>query len=86
MARPDVLPAGDLGARRAVAALWHLPELPSPGAVAARGSGWAPYRSYAAALLWRSLAPAGEESDPKARALQREPATKRSAATSRRRS
>jgi DNA-3-methyladenine glycosylase II len=86
MARPDVLPAGDLGVRRAVAALWHLPELPSPSSVATRGSSWAPYRSYAAALLWRSLAPAGEESDPKARALQREPATTRSAATRRRRS
>jgi DNA-3-methyladenine glycosylase II len=32
---------------------------------------WAPYRSYAAALLWRSLQPPGEPSDPKARALAR---------------
>ncbi|MGC4942276.1 hypothetical protein [Kribbella sp. DT2] len=32
---------------------------------------WSPYRSYAAALLWASLAPAGELSDPKARALAR---------------
>jgi hypothetical protein len=32
---------------------------------------WAPHRSYAAALLWRSLRPPGEPSDPKARALAR---------------
>jgi DNA-3-methyladenine glycosylase II len=85
MARPDVLPAGDLGIRRAVAAQWHLLDLPSPGAVAGRGAAWAPYRSYAAALLWRSLAPASEESDPKARALQQERATTRPAAVARRR-
>ena len=85
MARPDVLPAGDLGVRRAVAAQWNLPDLPAPSAVAARGAAWAPYRSYAAALLWRSLVPAGEESDPKARALQRQRATTRPAAPTRRR-
>jgi 3-methyladenine DNA glycosylase/8-oxoguanine DNA glycosylase len=81
LARPDVLPAADLGVRRAVAAQWNLPELPSPGAVAARAAPWTPYRSYAAALLWRSLAPATEESDPKALALQRQQATTRSAPT-----
>jgi DNA-3-methyladenine glycosylase II len=70
LARPDVLPAADLGIRRAVAVQWRLEGLPSPSAVRARAAVWAPYRSYAAALLWRSLAPADEESDPKARALQ----------------
>jgi DNA-3-methyladenine glycosylase II len=71
LARPDVLPAGDLGIRRACAALWTMSSLPSPGAVKIAGAAWAPYRSYASALLWRSLAPVGEESDPKARALER---------------
>src|ERR1700749_2519033 len=70
LARPDVLPASDLGIRRAVAVQWRLEGLPSPSAVRARAAVWAPYRSYAAALLWRSLASADEESDPKARALQ----------------
>jgi DNA-3-methyladenine glycosylase II len=70
LARPDVLPAADLGIRRAVAVQWRLEGLPSPSAVRARAAVWAPYRSYAAALLWRSLASADEESDPKARALQ----------------
>ena len=75
LARPDVLPAGDLGIRRACAALWTMSSLPSPGAVKTLGVAWMPYRSYASALLWRSLAPVGEESDPKARALQRHAAS-----------
>jgi DNA-3-methyladenine glycosylase II len=71
LARPDVLPASDLGIRRACAALWKMDSLPSSGAVKTLSAAWTPYRSYASALLWRSLAPVGEESDPKARALQR---------------
>jgi DNA-3-methyladenine glycosylase II len=74
LARPDVLPGGDLGIRRAIAAQWRLPQLPSPSLVTQTGADWAPYRSYAAALLWRSLAPAGTESDPKARAIATETA------------
>jgi DNA-3-methyladenine glycosylase II len=72
LARPDVLPGHDLGIRRAMAAQWELVELPSPKAVSDSGRRWAPYRSYAAALLWRSLAPVGAESDPKARAIAAE--------------
>lgn len=67
--RPDVLPAGDLGIRRAVQTQWRLEKLPPPGQVRSRASAWAPWRSYAAALLWRSLRPQGEASDPKERAL-----------------
>ncbi|GAA4210949.1 DNA-3-methyladenine glycosylase [Streptosporangium oxazolinicum] len=73
--RPDVLPAGDSGIRRAVREAWRLRELPAVGKVRDMAAGWAPYRSYAAALLWRSLRPAGEPSDPKARALSRETMT-----------
>lgn len=69
--RPDVLPEGDLGVRRAVRDLWSLDRLPTVAEVRKRGAEWAPYRSYAAALLWRSLRPVGEPSDPKARALSR---------------
>lgn len=71
LSRPDVLPEGDLGVRRAVRDLWSLDRLPTVAEVRGRGAAWAPYRSYAAALLWRSLRPAGEPSDPKARALSR---------------
>jgi DNA-3-methyladenine glycosylase II len=74
LARPDVLPSSDLGIRRAVAAQWKFSELPSPRAIADVATRWAPYRSYAAALLWRSLAPVGAESDPKARAIAAEKA------------
>jgi DNA-3-methyladenine glycosylase II len=76
LARPDVLPPGDTGIRRAIAAQWVMPKLPTPRDVTSRGRAWAPYRSYAAALLWRSLTPIGEESDPKARALQGQPMPK----------
>jgi DNA-3-methyladenine glycosylase II len=74
LARPDILPTGDLGIRRAVATQWRLKELPSPKIVSEVAAPWVPYRSYAAALLWRSLAPVGVESDPKARAIANEDA------------
>jgi DNA-3-methyladenine glycosylase II len=84
LARPDVLPAADLGIRRAIATQWRLDDLPTPNEVRARATKWAPYRSYAAALLWRSLAPADEESDPKARALSAETKASTSASTGKR--
>jgi 3-methyladenine DNA glycosylase/8-oxoguanine DNA glycosylase len=67
--RPDVLPADDRGLREAVRNRWQLDRLPTVGEVRTRALAWSPYRSYAAALLWRSLRPPGELSDPKARAL-----------------
>ena len=54
--RADILPAGDLGIRHAVQALWELPETPTIKAVETRGLAWAPYRTYAAFLLWTALA------------------------------
>ena len=54
--RPDILPAGDIGIRRAIANAWSLAEVPTIAAVTARGSAWAPYRTCAAAVLWQSLA------------------------------
>ena len=67
MRRPDVLPACDLGLRLAVQAQWHRDRLPAPGQVRCQAAAWAPWPSYAAALLWRSLRPASEASDPKER-------------------
>ena len=69
--RPDVMPAGDTGIRRAIAREWNLTGPPTARQVRDRSAAWAPYRSYAAALLWKSLRPPGEPSDPKARALAR---------------
>ena len=64
--RPDVLPAGDLGIRHAVASAWKLPETPSMAKVRERGEGWAPYRTFAAALLWASLPSAPRSREPEA--------------------
>ena len=55
MKRPDVLPAGDLGIRLAIQREYSLIEPPPILAARQRGEAWAPYRTYAAALLWRSL-------------------------------
>ena len=53
--RRDILPAGDIGVRRAIAHAWTLNEAPTIDEVRKRGQGWAPGPSYATALFWRSL-------------------------------
>ena len=53
--RPDVLPVGDLGIRKAVMNLYGLAELPSPAQVTEIGEAWRPYRTLASLFLWRSL-------------------------------
>lgn len=53
--RSDVLPAGDLAIRHAVQQNYGWPHLPSIREVDALGTRWAPHRTFAAALLWRSL-------------------------------
>jgi DNA-3-methyladenine glycosylase II len=69
--RPDVFPSTDLGLREAITSLWTVPAAPTPTEAARRAAPWSPYRSYAAALLWRSLAPLDAISDAKERALNR---------------
>lgn len=51
----DVLPADDLGVRKAVAHLYHLPSVPTAAEVRRMGERWAGWRSYAAVYLWYSL-------------------------------
>jgi DNA-3-methyladenine glycosylase II len=53
--RPDVLPAGDIGLRRAYALAYQLPDLPSAPGLIELAQPWRPYRSYAVALLWAYL-------------------------------
>jgi DNA-3-methyladenine glycosylase II len=53
--RPDVLPVGDLGIRKAVMNLYGLPALPAPAEVTEIGEPWRPYRTLASLFLWRSL-------------------------------
>jgi DNA-3-methyladenine glycosylase II len=55
LGRPDVLPVGDLGVRRAVERLYGLEALPSAAELEALGGRWRPYRSLASLYLWESL-------------------------------
>jgi DNA-3-methyladenine glycosylase II len=53
--RPDVIPSGDLGVRKAVETAWGYRTLPAEATVERHARRWAPYRSHAAYYLWRSL-------------------------------
>src|SRR5688572_21900146 len=55
LGRPDVLPVGDLGVRRAVERLYGLEALPTAPELEALGERWRPYRSLASLYLWESL-------------------------------
>jgi DNA-3-methyladenine glycosylase II len=54
--RPDVLPVGDLGIRRAIERAYDLDGLPDPSAMEEIALPWRPYRTLACRYLWRSLA------------------------------
>ncbi|MCI4363881.1 MAG: DNA-3-methyladenine glycosylase 2 family protein [Thermoplasmata archaeon] len=53
--RPDVLPTGDLGLRKAVQQAYGQRSLPAPRTVQRIGRSWSPWRSHATYYLWRSL-------------------------------
>ena len=53
--RPDVLPVGDLGIRKAIMILYGLPALPGAAEIIKIGEPWRPYRTLACLYLWRSL-------------------------------
>ena len=53
--RPDVLPVGDLGIRRAVERAYGLPRLPDPAELTEIAEPWRPHRTLACRYLWRSL-------------------------------
>ena len=55
LGRPDVLPVGDLGVRRAVELAYGLEGLPSTAELERIAEPWRPYRSLASLYLWRSL-------------------------------
>jgi DNA-3-methyladenine glycosylase II len=54
--RPDVLPTGDLGIRRAVQVEYGLDELPDPDELTRIAEPWRPHRTLACIYLWESLA------------------------------
>ena len=53
--RPDVLPVGDLGIRRAIERAYGLDALPDPIAMEKIAEPWRPHRTLACRYLWRSL-------------------------------
>lgn len=55
LGRPDVLPVGDLGIRRAVERAYGLKDLPSAAELEAIAEAWRPHRTAACLHLWRSL-------------------------------
>jgi DNA-3-methyladenine glycosylase II len=55
LGRPDVLPVGDLGIRRAVERAYGLPGLPDEDALRSIAGPWRPHRTLACLYLWESL-------------------------------
>jgi DNA-3-methyladenine glycosylase II len=53
--RPDVLPVGDQGIRRAVQVQYGLRKLPDPTRLEKIARPWRPYRTLACLYLWSSL-------------------------------
>ena len=55
LGRPDVLPVGDLGLRRAAQLAYGLRKLPEPARLVRLARPWRPWRSVATWYLWASL-------------------------------
>jgi DNA-3-methyladenine glycosylase II len=53
--RPDVLPVGDLGIRRAIERAYDLDDLPDAATIERIAQPWRPHRTLACRYLWRSL-------------------------------
>ncbi|MBA3452189.1 MAG: DNA-3-methyladenine glycosylase 2 family protein, partial [Deltaproteobacteria bacterium] len=55
LARPDVLPVGDLGVRKGMQMHFNLRSLPEPDKMIKLAAPWRPYRSVGAWYMWRLL-------------------------------
>jgi DNA-3-methyladenine glycosylase II len=55
LSRPDVLPVGDLGLRRAFENVYELPHSPAAEEMEKLAEPWRPYRTLGSLYLWRSL-------------------------------
>jgi len=53
LARPDVLPVGDLGVRKGMRLYFGLEDLPEPNRMYELAEPWQPYRSAASWYMWR---------------------------------
>jgi DNA-3-methyladenine glycosylase II len=55
LGRPDILPVGDLGIRRAVQLEYRMRKPPDPRRLERTAKPWRPYRTLACLFLWSSL-------------------------------
>jgi DNA-3-methyladenine glycosylase II len=55
LGRPDILPVGDMGIRRAVQTEYRLRKPPDPRRLEKIAKPWRPYRTLACLFLWSSL-------------------------------
>jgi DNA-3-methyladenine glycosylase II len=55
LGRPDVLPVGDLGIRKAIMTRYGLESLPDAPTMVGFAEPWRPHRTLACRFLWRSL-------------------------------
>lgn len=55
LARPDIFSVGDYGLRRAISLAYEIPMETKPKELLELSATWAPNRSLASRLLWRSL-------------------------------
>jgi DNA-3-methyladenine glycosylase II len=55
LGRPDILPVGDQGIRRAIQVAYGLRKLPDAKRMQKIGKPWRPYRTLASLYLWSSL-------------------------------
>jgi DNA-3-methyladenine glycosylase II len=58
LCRPDVMPTGDFGIRKAFSLLYRRGRSVKPEAILRHSKRWQPHRSVASWYLWRSLDPA----------------------------
>ena len=75
LGRPDVLPIHDYGVQKGWALTYRKKFIPKPKVLLKFGERWRPYRAYAVAHLWASLAASARahapESQPEAQRRQR---------------
>jgi DNA-3-methyladenine glycosylase II len=57
LGKPDILPNGDLGIKRAIMLNYSLKKMPTSQEVVkiSKQNNWSPYNSYASLYLWRSI-------------------------------
>lgn len=55
LGHPDIFSPGDLGLRKSIGMQYFAGQMPSPAVAAEFAKKWAPHRTTASLLLWRSL-------------------------------